>query len=203
MSTANNVELIYKCKIISHRGHSNSLARPKSTATTSTTAADMRSSLAGYINPLQAKSRRHPHSTMRPTRTKTQERLEPMHIWERIDVRCVDILWRPSGGLLSRPMSGVVEFLVLWKFGTASRFMAQISKALGGKELHVTVNFRPGATSTTGGTRKERCCRRNPVTGPLEGRGGELISNCTHNQLPIVSLIKLKTDLIKLSCSLS
>ncbi|KAG2030923.1 hypothetical protein BDR03DRAFT_973851 [Suillus americanus] len=44
------------------------------------------------------------------------------------------------------------------------------------------VTFRPGATSTTGGTwlclgmRNARCCRKNCVTGAFEERGGELIS---------------------------
>jgi hypothetical protein len=42
-----------------------------------------------------------------------------MHVWERIDIRRVDILRHSSGGLLSRPMSGVVDFLVFWKFGSS------------------------------------------------------------------------------------
>jgi serine/threonine protein kinase len=52
-------------------------------ATVSTTAAAVCCPiLARYINALQAPSRRHPQSTMRPTRTIAEECFAPMYIWE-------------------------------------------------------------------------------------------------------------------------
>ncbi|KAG2754264.1 hypothetical protein P692DRAFT_20720081 [Suillus brevipes Sb2] len=59
---------------------------------------------------LQAPSRRHPRSAMRPTRTKVEERFTPMYVWEGIDVISVDFL--RHGTLLTRRMSSVVYFLV-------------------------------------------------------------------------------------------
>jgi hypothetical protein len=64
--------------------------------------------------------------------------------------------------------------------------------------MYVTVTFRPGATSTTDGpwlclgTRNERCCHRNCVTGAFEGRGGELISNYIGTQSSIASLLTIE-----------
>ncbi|KAG1857420.1 hypothetical protein F4604DRAFT_1193281 [Suillus subluteus] len=75
-----------------------------------TTAAICYTILARYVNALQAPSRRHPQSAMRQTRVIAEERFDPMHIWERIDVSCVVFL--RHGSLLARGMSGIVYFLV-------------------------------------------------------------------------------------------
>ncbi|KAG2744113.1 hypothetical protein P692DRAFT_201134584 [Suillus brevipes Sb2] len=81
------------------------------TATMSTATAAIRCAILGrYVNALQAPSRRHPQSAMRPTGTKAEERLAPMHIWERIDVSCVGFLRHRC--LLARRVSGIVYFLV-------------------------------------------------------------------------------------------
>ncbi|KIK33053.1 hypothetical protein CY34DRAFT_813868 [Suillus luteus UH-Slu-Lm8-n1] len=67
--------------------------------------------LARYVNALQAPSRRHPQSAMRPTGTIAEERLAPMHVWKRIDVSCVVFL--RHGTPLARRMSSIVNFLVV------------------------------------------------------------------------------------------
>ncbi|KAG1857424.1 hypothetical protein F4604DRAFT_1193487 [Suillus subluteus] len=76
----------------------------------STMAATCCTILVRYVNALQAPSRRHPQSAVRQTRVIAEERLDPMHIWERIDVSFVLFLWH--GSLLARWMSGIVYFLV-------------------------------------------------------------------------------------------
>ncbi|KAG2745144.1 hypothetical protein P692DRAFT_20742842 [Suillus brevipes Sb2] len=68
--------------------------------------------LARYVNTLQAPSRRHPQSAMRPTGIEAEERLAPMHVWERIDVSCVVFL--RYSALLARRVSSIVYFLVFW-----------------------------------------------------------------------------------------
>ncbi|KAG1731787.1 hypothetical protein EDB19DRAFT_2027182 [Suillus lakei] len=76
--------------------------------------------LAGSVNALQAPSRRHPQSTMRQARIVAQECLAPMYVWERINVRRLDFLWRGSMlALLARRMSGIVYFLVFRQFGSS------------------------------------------------------------------------------------
>jgi hypothetical protein len=81
------------------------------TAAVSTTTAGTRCAiLARYVNALQAPSRRHPQSAMRPTRVIAEERCAPMHVWEGIDVSCVVFLLH--GSLLTRRVSSIVYFLV-------------------------------------------------------------------------------------------
>ncbi|KAG2361608.1 hypothetical protein BDR07DRAFT_33513 [Suillus spraguei] len=77
-----------------------------SVAVSTTMAAMCCAILMRHVNPFQAPSRRHPQSTMRPTGIVAQECLAPMHIWERINLSCVILMWYSS--LLARRMSGIV-----------------------------------------------------------------------------------------------
>jgi hypothetical protein len=68
-----------------------SKCKPELSATLSTTtAATHHANLAGYVNTLQAPSRRHLQSTMRPTRITTEERIAPSQGPER-SAWCVEL----------------------------------------------------------------------------------------------------------------
>ncbi|KAG2352641.1 hypothetical protein BDR07DRAFT_1497956 [Suillus spraguei] len=82
------------------------------------TATARRATLAGYIHALQAPSRRLPQPAVRPARVIAEESLDPMNIWERINVRRIrrGVALR-CGSLLSREAAGIVDFSVFWKSG--------------------------------------------------------------------------------------
>jgi hypothetical protein len=103
------------------------------TTASPTTTATCRSILTMFVNTLQNPSRRHPQFAMGPARAVAQERIAPMHVWERIIVRRLVRRVIPCGVLRHtrlllhpRQTSGVVDFLVFWQIGCSKTLQSVI-----------------------------------------------------------------------------